>query len=214
MKISNVSNAEKYCGDYLCILVNARSGRKWTESGPVTSPIWTGPIRTESVTPYLSSLDLCLLGYRGQKCHLHALTIQRCKIFIPPHSVTISELQLTTTDVHLPGTADTVVSSYRYVTSKTQAIWLGHKNQIDRITIRSVPVLSLSVSVVDSARDLGVVIDSRLTMSDQVTALCRAGYYQLRQLRPVARALPEAAAKTLVQAVSYTHLTLPTIYSV
>ena len=61
-------------------------------------------------------------------------------------------------------------------------------------------MLSSSVSVVDSVRDLGVVIDSRLTMSDQVTALCRAGYYQLRQLRPVARALPEAAAKTLVQA--------------
>jgi len=37
-------------------------------------------------------------------------------------------------------------------------------------------VLSSTVSIVD----LGVVIDSRLTMSDQVTALCRAGYYQLR----------------------------------
>ena len=97
-------------------LVNALSGRKWPGSGPVTSPIWTSPIRTESVTPYLPLLDLYLLGYRGQKCRLHALTIQRCKIFIPLHSVTISELQLTTTDVHhLPGTADTVVSSYRYV---------------------------------------------------------------------------------------------------
>jgi len=81
--------------------VNARSSCKWTGSGPVTSPIWTGPIRTESVTPYLPSLDLYLLGYRGQKCRLHALTIQRRKIFIPPHSVTISELQLTTTDAHL-----------------------------------------------------------------------------------------------------------------
>ena len=37
-------------------------------------------------------------------------------------------------------------------------------------------------------------------MSDHVTALCRSDYYQLHQLRPVARALPEAAAKTLVQA--------------
>ena len=62
-------------------------------------------------------------------------------------------------------------------------------------------MLSSSVSVVDSVRDLGVVIDSRLTDDvNQVTALCRACYYQLRRLRPVARALPEAAAKTLVQA--------------
>ena len=61
-------------------------------------------------------------------------------------------------------------------------------------------MLSSTVSIVVSARDLGVVIDSRLTMSDQVIALCRAGYYQLCQLRPVARSLPDECAKTLVQA--------------
>ena len=33
-----------------------------------------------------------------------------------------------------------------------------------------------------TARDLGVVIDSGLTMSDHVTAVCRSAYYQLRQL--------------------------------
>ena len=36
---------------------------------------------------------------------------------------------------------------------------LGHKNQIDKINIRSVPVLSSTISIVDSTRDLGVVID-------------------------------------------------------
>jgi len=61
-------------------------------------------------------------------------------------------------------------------------------------------VLSSTVTIVYSARDLGVVIDSRLMMSNKITALCRAGNYQLHQLRPVARSLPEASAKTLVQA--------------
>ena len=91
-------------------------------------------------------------------------------------------------------------SRLRLNSSKTQVMWLGHKNQVDKIDIRSVPMMSSTVVVVDSARDLGVVIDSRLTMSDQVAALCRASYYQLRQLRPVARSLPEESAKTLVQA--------------
>jgi len=68
-------------------------------------------------------------------------------------------------------------SRLRLNSSKTQAIWLGHKNQIDRINIRSVPVLSSSVNVVDSVRDLDVVIDSGLMVSDQVTALCRADGY-------------------------------------
>jgi len=44
-----------------------------------------------------------------------------------------------------------------------------------------------SVRVVDSAHDLGVVIDSGLTISDHVTAVCRSAYYQLRQLRTIAR---------------------------
>jgi len=68
---------------------------------------------------------------------------------------------------------------------------------VDKINIRTVPVLSSSVDIVDTARDLGVVIDSCLTTTEQVTALCRAGYFQLRQLRLVSRSLPEKAAKML-----------------
>ena len=45
-------------------------------------------------------------------------------------------------------------SRLRLNSSKTQAIWLGHKNQIDRVNINGVPVLSSSVSTADSVRDL------------------------------------------------------------
>jgi len=54
--------------------------------------------------------------------------------------------------------------------------------------------------VADSARDLGVVIDSCLTMADHVSAICRFGYFQLLQLHPVARSLTADAAKTIVHA--------------
>ena len=37
-------------------------------------------------------------------------------------------------------------------------------------------------------------------MSDQVSAICRAAYYQLRQLRTVTRCLTPEATKTTVQA--------------
>ena len=50
------------------------------------------------------------------------------------------------------------------------------------------------------ARDLGVVIDSRLSLSDHVASVCRSGYNQLRQLQPVVRCSSEDATKTLVQA--------------
>ena len=57
-----------------------------------------------------------------------------------------------------------------------------------------------TVRTVDTARDLGVVIDSDLSMTDQASAICRAAYYQLRQLRTVTRRLTPEATKRTVQA--------------
>ena len=51
-----------------------------------------------------------------------------------------------------------------------------------------------------SARALGVVLDSRLTMSTHVGSVYRSAYYQLRKLRPVMRSLSLDAAKMLAQA--------------
>ena len=52
-----------------------------------------------------------------------------------------------------------------------------------------IPMLSTSIQVAESARDLGVILDAELTMSAHVTALCRSGFFQLRQLRPFVRSL-------------------------
>jgi len=45
----------------------------------------------------------------------------------------------------------------------------------------------ISISETQTAWDLGVVIDSQLTLFAQVTAVCRSGYHQLRQLYTTAR---------------------------
>jgi len=60
--------------------------------------------------------------------------------------------------------------------------------------------VSTHVQPVESARDLGVVVDSQLSLSAHATALCRSYYYHLPQLRPAARSLSTETAKTLVQA--------------
>jgi len=51
-----------------------------------------------------------------------------------------------------------------------------------------------------SARDLGVVIDSRLTMADYIMSVCRSAYYHLRQIRHTVQSLTPDGSKTLVQA--------------
>ena len=84
--------------------------------------------------------------------------------------------------------------------SKTQVMWFGTSQQLAKITVSDVPLLSAVVTVVDSAPNLGVIIDSQLCLDAEVAAVCRCGYYQLRQLRPVIRSLSAKATETLVQA--------------
>jgi len=66
-------------------------------------------------------------------------------------------------------------------------MWFGSGEQLKQVDINDIPVLSTTVPVVESTCDLEVFLDSRLTLSAHVGALCRTGYYQLRQLRPLNR---------------------------
>jgi len=91
-------------------------------------------------------------------------------------------------------------SRLRLNPAKTQVTWRGSSQLVSHIDIGDIPVLSTYVQPVESPRDLGVVVDSQLSLSAHVTALCRSCYYHLRQLRAAARSLSTETAKTLVQA--------------
>jgi len=84
--------------------------------------------------------------------------------------------------------------------TKTEVLWLGSCQQLSQISISVIQLQSTTIRVVDSARDLGVVIDFKLSLSTHVSALCRSGFYHMHQLRPVLSSLTHEAARTLVQA--------------
>ena len=69
-----------------------------------------------------------------------------------------------------------MASRLRLNPTKTQVMWLGSPQQLAKVA-------STSINVSETARDLGVVINSQLSLSAQVAAGCRSGYYQLWQLR-------------------------------
>jgi len=87
---------------------------------------------------------------------------------------------------------------FRLNAAKTQLLWLGSGQLVDRVDCHDVLVLGTSVAISDTARDLGVIIDRELSLTAHVTAVCRSGYNQLRQLRPVVGSLSVNATKTLV----------------
>ena len=83
---------------------------------------------------------------------------------------------------------------------KTQLIWIGTRQQLAKIDISSLTLLSAAVPLSSTVTDLGVRIDSQLTMSDHVAALRRSCFFQLRQLRAIRSSITVNAAKALVHA--------------
>jgi len=94
----------------------------------------------------------------------------------------------------------TSASRVKLYPTKTEVLWLGSSQQLSQISITDISLMLTTIRVSESARDFGVVIDSKLSLSAHVAALCRSGFYHLRQLRPVLRSLTQEAARTLVQA--------------
>jgi len=77
-------------------------------------------------------------------------------------------------------------------------MWLGSAQQLAKLRLDEVPVLSSQVRVVDTARNFSVVAVSRLSMSEHVVAVCRGSYYQLQQLCSLKRCMKDEGIKTLM----------------
>ena len=54
---------------------------------------------------------------------------------------------------------------------KTQIIWLGTRQLLDKITVQSLTLPNAVVPFSSVVNDLGVLLDSQLTMADHVAAL-------------------------------------------
>jgi len=81
--------------------------------------------------------------------------------------------------------------------TKTEVLWLGPSQQLSQISINDIFLHSTTIRVSESACDLGVIIDSKLSLSSHVASLCWSGFYHLLN---VLRLLTQEAARTLVQA--------------
>ena len=61
-------------------------------------------------------------------------------------------------------------SRLRLNLTKTQVMWLGSGQQLKHVDINDIPLLSTTVHVAESVRDLGVILGSHLTLSAHVAA--------------------------------------------
>ena len=85
-------------------------------------------------------------------------------------------------------------------TDKTQFIWLGSRQQLQKVAVNAVHLGTDVVNFQTTVGNLGVTIDSQMTMTAHVQRICRTSFYQLRQLRTVRRSLSSEACTALVHA--------------
>ena len=83
---------------------------------------------------------------------------------------------------------------------KTQVIWMGTRQQLEKIEIDELILHSSTIQFSTKVVNLGVVLDNQLKMTEQVSSLSRSCFFQLRQIRTIRRSLTSDSTKTLVNA--------------
>jgi len=73
---------------------------------------------------------------------------------------------------------------------------------LDKVGDVHLRVGGVDISPLNHVRDMGVMLDSLLTMKQQADTVARSCFYQMRQLRSVRRSLTFNALHTLVHALS------------
>ena len=91
---------------------------------------------------------------------------------------------------------------------KTEIAWFGSRHALDKIkTIsRDVQVGPDTIKPVSVVRDLGVLLDSELSMRDHVNMVVKTCFFHLRRLRPVRRSLGREITAQLVCSFVFTRL--------
>src|SRR5208282_3406823 len=79
-------------------------------------------------------------------------------------------------------------------------MWLGTRQQLEKLQVRSLVLDGATIEISESAKNLGVTLDSELTMQSHANNVARSCFYQLKQLRSVRRTLTRDATLTLVHA--------------
>ena len=95
---------------------------------------------------------------------------------------------------------------------KTQIIWIGPGQQLAKLTVTQLQLINSVVEFDSMATNLGVVLDCQLSVSQQVTAVCRSCFYELCQLKSVKSSLTREALNSLIQAFVSVSLTTATLH--
>ena len=97
-------------------------------------------------------------------------------------------------------------SRLRLNPTKTELIWLGASWYVRQCPAGPLLVAGTSITPSIQVRDLGVIVDSELTLAAHVNHVTSVCYHHIRQLRALRRSLSTDAAHSLVRALVHSRL--------
>ena len=86
--------------------------------------------------------------------------------------------------------------------SKTEYLLIGNLQQRSKVTTPAISFGNTSLIPSDSCLNLGVILDSDLSLKKHISFICQTLYYQIRQLRQICSCLDIRSAKLLANSLS------------
>src|SRR5258708_3668591 len=84
--------------------------------------------------------------------------------------------------------------------SKTEYIIIGSSYQRSKISSTSISIAGNLIKPVSSARNLGIIFDSDLSLRKQISSICQTSFYHIRQLRQIRSSIDINSATILANA--------------
>ena len=153
--------------------------------GPFSYPVYTSPL-------------LKLTRSLNVPSHMFADDTQMYNSFKPKKK----ESSINKIQGCLEGTKEWMYGNHLKLNdNKTKILVIGNPRMVKQSDINTIKIGDENIAPIDSAKNIGVTLDSNLSMRDQINSVCRQCYIHLRHISQIRKYLTEEAAATLARSL-------------
>ena len=148
---------------------------------------------------YLIGLRHILVRH-GIRYHIYADDIQLMISFKPNQlaaETAVHRLESCMKDIHTWMNSQ----SLKLNLAKCEYLVFGSKAQLSKIDVKSISFSGNTINMSQTCRNLGVIFDCNMTMSGQISNICKSVRYQLRNIGFIRKYLSRSATEKIVHAL-------------